>query len=129
MERGWAEQTNNMTFLKRFCVRIVTLMALTVVALFVRHFTAIIFLTSSQFPYFLDFMGLVSGISVSLSGYILPCLFYWKICRPPTYEKFLLVFVMLFGLVGSGVGIYLSIKQLISDVQTNPNPFDGLFHF
>ena len=64
-----------------------------------------------------------------MSGYILPCLFYWKICKPYTSEKVLMIIVMLFGIIGSGVGIYLSIEQLINDVKTNPNPFEGLFHF
>ena len=74
-------------------------------------------------------MSLISCVSVSLSGYILPCLFYWKICKPRVFEKFGLTFIIIFGLVGSVVGIYLSVATLIEDVKKNPNPFNGLFKF
>jgi len=74
-------------------------------------------------------MTIISCISVSLSGYILPCLFYWRITSPHIFEKFILLAVILFGLVGSGVGLYVGIKQMIKDVEKSPNPFKGLFEF
>jgi uncharacterized membrane protein len=74
-------------------------------------------------------MSLISCISVSLSGYILPCLFYWKICKPAVYERVVLVLLIIFGFVGSVIGIYLSVATLIEDVKKNPNPFNGLFKF
>jgi len=74
-------------------------------------------------------MTLISCISVSLSGYILPCIFYWRITSPHILERFILLAVILFGVVGSGVGLYVGIKQMISDVEKSPNPFTGLFVF
>eukprot|EP01119_Soliformovum_irregulare_P021662 TRINITY_DN7265_c0_g1_i1.p1 TRINITY_DN7265_c0_g1~~TRINITY_DN7265_c0_g1_i1.p1 ORF type:complete len:437 (-),score=68.34 TRINITY_DN7265_c0_g1_i1:146-1456(-) len=81
------------------------------------------------FPYFLDIMSLISCLSVSLSCFILPCLFYWKICQPPVFERVLLVIIMLFGIVGAVCGTVVAIEGLVSDVKKNPNPFSGLFDF
>jgi len=81
------------------------------------------------FPYFLDVMSLLSCISVSLSGFILPCLFYWKLCRTSVLEKILLVVIIAFGTIGSAVGIYVNGKALVEDVEANPNPFSSLFKF
>lgn len=71
--------------------------------------------------------------SHALAQQILPCLFYWKLYRPTTREKVQLVLVMLFGLVGSGVGIYVNGTGLVHDVRNawkNGNsPFAGLFRF
>jgi len=82
------------------------------------------------FPYFLDIVSIVTDISVVLSCYILPVLFYWKVCKPRSIVlKILLVLIMIFGIVGSIVGLYLAFGQLIEDVKKNPNPFDGIFRF
>jgi len=81
------------------------------------------------FPYFLDVMSIVSCISVSLSGYVLPCVFYLATCKTNPLEKILLVVIMLFGVLGSGVGLWLGITGMISDIKANPNPFSGLFKF
>jgi len=89
----------------------------------------VLILVALFFPYFLDVMSLLSDISVSLTGFILPCLFYWKICHPPLWEKILLVIVIAFGVVGSTVGIYVSVNSLIDDISAQPNPFKDLFTF
>jgi hypothetical protein len=44
-------------------------------------------------------------------------------------ERVVLILVIIFGLVGSIVGIILSTEDLIKNVKNNPNPFKGLFHF
>jgi len=106
---------NYTTSIRRLILRPIIMVILIAIALF--------------FPYFLSIMSLVSCISVSLSGYILPSLFYWKICNPHKEEKLLLIIVTLFGLVGSIVGIILSTRDLINNVKQNPNPFENLFHF
>jgi hypothetical protein len=36
---------------------------------------------------------------------------------------------MLFGIIGSAVGIYVSMLQLVDNVKSNPNPFADLFKF
>jgi len=100
---------------KRLFWRTIIMVCLVIIALF--------------FPYFLNIMSLVSCISVSLSGYILPCFFYWKICKPSMGEQIWLVFIVLFGTLGSIVGIILSTQDLIKNVQQNPDPFKGLFKF
>eukprot|EP01116_Phalansterium_solitarium_P008869 TRINITY_DN22833_c0_g1_i1.p1 TRINITY_DN22833_c0_g1~~TRINITY_DN22833_c0_g1_i1.p1 ORF type:complete len:480 (-),score=102.68 TRINITY_DN22833_c0_g1_i1:91-1530(-) len=91
--------------LLRLAIRAVTIASLTVIALF--------------FPYFLDIISIVTCVSVSMSCYILPCLFYWQLIRPGVGMKILLVLIMLFGLLGSGVGIYVAIDELI---QARPAP-------
>jgi len=114
VERKWLEdEQGNSPTPKRLMVRTIIMIILIVVALF--------------FPYFLNIMSLVSCISVSLSGYILPCFFYWKICRPSQPEKVWLVIIVIFGLLGSVVGIILSVQDLINNVKKNPDPFSGLF--
>jgi len=90
---------------------------------------AILIVLGIFFPYFLDVMTLISCISVSLSGYILPCLFYWRINSPHIGEQIILLAVILFGVAGSGIGLYVGTKQMITDVSHNPNPFKGLFSF
>jgi hypothetical protein len=49
--------------------------------------------------------------------------------RTSVVEKVFLTMTIAFGLLGSGVGLYDSICNLIADVKLNPNPFAGLFHF
>jgi hypothetical protein len=39
------------------------------------------------------------------------------------------VTIITFGVVGSAVGIYVSMDALIKDVKANPNPFKDLFTF
>jgi len=102
-------------FLMRLIIRGITMTFFVVIALF--------------FPYFLDVMSLLSCISVSLTGFILPCLFYWKICSPGIPEKVFLSLIIFFGIVGSVVGIYVSSESLVANVKAQPNPFSGLFTF
>lgn len=46
----------------------------------------------------------------------MPCLFYWKIYRVKSLrEKLQLSFVIVFGVVGSVIGIYVAISQLVRD--------------
>jgi len=90
---------------------------------------SIVIILAIFFPYFLDVMTIISCISVSLSGYILPCIFYWKINEPHIMEVLILIAIIAFGAVGSGVGLYVGINQLIDDIKQNPNPFKGLFSF
>jgi len=102
-------------FLTRLIIRGIMMAILIVIAMF--------------FPYFLEVMSLLSCISVSLTGFILPCLFYWKICHPNLLEMIILLAVIIFGIVGSGVGIYESSVQLYDKVKENPNPFKDIFTF
>jgi len=102
-------------FLTRLIIRGIMMAILIVIAVF--------------FPYFLEVMSLLSCISVSLTGFILPCLFYWKICHPNLLEMIILLAVIVFGIVGSGVGIYESSVQLYDKVKENPNPFKDIFTF
>eukprot|EP01121_Diplochlamys_sp_Union-15-3_P004608 TRINITY_DN14797_c0_g1_i1.p1 TRINITY_DN14797_c0_g1~~TRINITY_DN14797_c0_g1_i1.p1 ORF type:complete len:431 (-),score=44.33 TRINITY_DN14797_c0_g1_i1:17-1309(-) len=90
---------------------------------------AILIVIGLAFPYFLDIMSLVTDISVTGSAYVLPCLFYWKLFSPAIGEKIFLIFVVLFGIVGSILGIYVAVKGLIEDIKHNPNPFQGIFSF
>jgi len=115
LEERFGGKAKYSEFVSRLIIRGVSMAVFIVVALF--------------FPYFLSVMSLLSCISTSLSGFILPCIFYWRICSPGNAEKVLLVLIVVFGLVGSGVGIYTSLEQLVSDVKAHPNPFDGLFRF
>eukprot|EP01087_Luapelamoeba_hula_P014167 TRINITY_DN4109_c0_g1_i3.p1 TRINITY_DN4109_c0_g1~~TRINITY_DN4109_c0_g1_i3.p1 ORF type:complete len:469 (-),score=48.09 TRINITY_DN4109_c0_g1_i3:28-1362(-) len=81
-------------------------------------------------PYFLQLVQIVTVVSVTISCYLLPPLFYLKVVRPAPYLMiFLCVLTFVFGLVGSGVGLYEGVKQLIDAIHANPNPFKGLFTF
>jgi len=81
-------------------------------------------------PYFLPLMGVVTNVSVTVTSYLLPPLFYVKVVRPtPVIMLIMCIITFLFGLVGSGVGLYEAMKQLIDAVKQNPNPFSGLFEF
>jgi len=62
------------------------------------------------FPYFLDFMGLVTNISVAMTVYVLPVLFYMKLGNPKWWEIPLLWIVIVFSLNGSIVGVYNSVS-------------------
>jgi len=91
---------------------------------------AIFIILAMFFPYFLDMMSIIADISVSVTGYMLPCVFYFLICKPRNPVMIIcLIVVFLFGVVGSGVGLYVSISDMIKDVKANPNPFKGIFHF
>lgn len=50
-------------------------------------------------PYFSDILALISDISYSLTVYILPCLFYWKL-NPPAWEKALLCSCIAYAITG-----------------------------
>eukprot|EP01126_Amoeba_proteus_P030664 TRINITY_DN30261_c0_g1_i1.p2 TRINITY_DN30261_c0_g1~~TRINITY_DN30261_c0_g1_i1.p2 ORF type:complete len:245 (+),score=45.35 TRINITY_DN30261_c0_g1_i1:1579-2313(+) len=77
-------------------------------------------------PYFNDFLSLVSDISVSITIYVLPCLFYWNCVPTPFWEKCLLVLCITLSLVGSFTGLYVGTKTLIQDTNAS---FPGYFHF
>eukprot|EP01118_Nematostelium_gracile_P017826 TRINITY_DN7734_c0_g1_i2.p1 TRINITY_DN7734_c0_g1~~TRINITY_DN7734_c0_g1_i2.p1 ORF type:complete len:444 (+),score=121.57 TRINITY_DN7734_c0_g1_i2:64-1395(+) len=113
LESRFQTQSKGSEFVRRLIIRGITLACFIVISLF--------------FPYFLDVMSLLSCISVSLTGFILPCIFYWRICHPHLPEKILLTSILIFGIVGSAVGIYVAVEGLIGDVKKSPNPFAGLF--
>jgi len=114
VESRWeSSSTYSSGVLKRVVFRVFLMSTLIIIALF--------------FPYFLNIMSIVSDISVSLSGFILPALFYWKICRPPVHHKMLCFIIAAFGIIGSAIGLYVATKQLIDNVHSKPNPFKGLF--
>jgi hypothetical protein len=75
-------------------------------------------------------MSLLSAISISFSGYILPVLFYWYLARPYSMvERFLMVLVFLLGVASCIIGTVISTMSLIDDVKAGGNPFAGLFTF
>jgi len=75
-------------------------------------------------------MTLLSAISISFSGYVLPVLFYYYLVRPDSiFEKLGLAFIMILGVASCVIGTVLSIMSLVDDVKTNGNPFAGLFEF
>lgn len=89
------------------------------------------------FPYFLDLVSILTAISVSLSVYVYPCLFYWKlrtsVPRDGMFKTIMvrigLVLIILFGLAGSGASLASAVPSLIHDVQAGGNPFANLFTF
>lgn len=81
-------------------------------------------------PYFLQLMAFVTDISVTISCYMLPPIFYWAMFRTRNPIMVLaLLLTLVFGVVGSGVGCYTAMKDLINAVKDNPNPFKGIFDF
>jgi len=104
------------SFLMTVIVRSVLVTAFTVIGLFL--------------PYFLPLMGVVTNASVTVTSYLLPPLFYVKVVRPAPWVMLgLCLLTFLFGVVGSGVGLYEAMRQLIEAIENNPNPFSGLFDF
>jgi len=82
------------------------------------------------FPYFLAFIALVTSLSVMCDVYIFPALISWKLSPSKTRgKKVLLIFLVLFGVVGSVSGFYEGIVGFIADVKANPSPWKGMFTF
>eukprot|EP01027_Heterolobosea_sp_BB2_P016050 GEZU01022902.1.p1 GENE.GEZU01022902.1~~GEZU01022902.1.p1 ORF type:complete len:470 (+),score=92.88 GEZU01022902.1:152-1561(+) len=80
-------------------------------------------------PYFGDFMSLIGALGVSAAVYILPVLFHLILNRASVrwYEWIWAIFVLLVGLLGSGLGVYTSIASLVDDIKNNPINWHGFF--
>eukprot|EP01126_Amoeba_proteus_P015046 TRINITY_DN1668_c0_g2_i2.p1 TRINITY_DN1668_c0_g2~~TRINITY_DN1668_c0_g2_i2.p1 ORF type:complete len:360 (+),score=34.22 TRINITY_DN1668_c0_g2_i2:354-1433(+) len=72
----------------------------------------IIILSAVFLPYFSSITALISDISMSLTIFILPCVFYWQAFSPSFFEKVLLFLCILLSLLGSFSGLYLNGKVL-----------------
>jgi len=90
---------------------------------------AVLILLGIVVPYFLEVMGLISSISLTISGYILPCLFYFVVCRPSTPHRVLCVLIIVFGIAACGVGSYSNTVSLIDAIRSHQNPFSCIFYF
>jgi hypothetical protein len=87
-------------------------------------------------PDFLPFMSIISDISVVSVIYIFPPIFYWKICLihwPSGPRKVLMscfmVFIVLFGMAGSALGLRVAIPALISAIKTGGGFFNNFMTF
>ena len=103
-------------------VRVSVIASLTVVAIVV--------------PYFLPMISIVTDISVVFSVYIFPAIFYWKLRTHWRHGAVLtvlqragLVLIILYGLLGSALGLREAIPGLIGAVQQTGNPFANIFTF
>eukprot|EP00735_Rhodelphis_limneticus_P006553 TRINITY_DN1896_c0_g1::TRINITY_DN1896_c0_g1_i1::g.14035::m.14035 TRINITY_DN1896_c0_g1::TRINITY_DN1896_c0_g1_i1::g.14035 ORF type:complete len:448 (-),score=116.99,sp/F4J1Q9/AVT1I_ARATH/28.05/4e-29,Aa_trans/PF01490.13/3.2e-53,PetM/PF08041.6/1.3e+02,PetM/PF08041.6/0.48,PetM/PF08041.6/9.3e+03 TRINITY_DN1896_c0_g1_i1:281-1624(-) len=69
-------------------------------------------------PDFGKFLNLVSSLSSSFTAYILPALFYLKLCghQLSSREKAMNVGVIVFGLIGSFFGTYDAINDIVEDL-------------
>ena len=87
------------------------------------------------FPSLLSFF--TSSFSLTLSVYIFPAVFYWKLRTnsrkhgvvKTVFVRIGLVLIIAFGVAGSGFGLANAIPSLIHAVKTGGNPFKGLFSF
>jgi amino acid permease len=87
-------------------------------------------LVASVVPYFGDILSLVSALSIVVVAFVLPPWFYYLLHPHKTFTTFELatmIFIVVFGVLSSGIGIYYAIKDLVHDVKNNPNPFDNYF--
>lgn len=82
-------------------------------------------------------VSILTAISVVLSVYVFPALFFWKLRTSvarngmvkTVFVRIGLVLIICFGLTGSALSLYSAIPQLIDAVQQNGNPFANLFTF
>ena len=72
------------------------------------------------FPYFTDVMGIITDFAVSLGVFFLPVIFHWRLNNPGFIEKMWMVFVLLFGVVGSVVGIVVTAIDLYHNILDHP---------
>jgi len=91
-------------------------------------FTAMI-IVGLFFPYFTDIMGIITDVSVSLGVFVLPVVFYWRLGSPGMLEKIWMVIVLAFGIIGSVVGIVVTVIDLGNNIRENPINvfFDQIF--
>jgi len=85
---------------------------------------------ASVVPYFGELLSLVSALSVVAGVFIFPPWFYYLLYRHrgfPVSEIMLMIFLGIIGVCASTVGVYYAIKDLIHEIQQNPNPFDHYF--
>eukprot|EP01127_Copromyxa_protea_P002935 TRINITY_DN12847_c0_g1_i1.p1 TRINITY_DN12847_c0_g1~~TRINITY_DN12847_c0_g1_i1.p1 ORF type:complete len:459 (+),score=45.14 TRINITY_DN12847_c0_g1_i1:8-1384(+) len=102
--------------LQRFLIRAPVMTIITVIAMF--------------FPYFLSFMSLITAFSIMCNVYIFPALLSWKLFPPQTIGKrIFLVCLVIWGLVGIASGFYVGILGLISEIRSNPSPWENIFEF
>jgi hypothetical protein len=112
MSRSW----------QMIAVRVTVISILTVVAVVV--------------PYFLPMISIVTDVSVVFSVYVFPAVFYWKLRTSwkrgalfTVLQRAGLVLIILYGLLGSALGLREAIPGLIGAVQSSGNPFAGIFAF
>jgi amino acid permease len=90
-------------------------------------------LVASVVPFFGDILSLVSALSVVVVAFVLPPLFYYKLRPHHPHKPFsrregaTMIFIVLFGVASSAIGIYYAIHDLIDDIRNSPNPFDDYF--
>jgi vesicular inhibitory amino acid transporter len=112
MSRSW----------QMIAVRVTVISILTVVAVVV--------------PYFLPMISIVTDVSVVFSVYVFPAVFYWKLRTSwkrgavfTVLQRGGLVLIILYGLLGSALGLREAIPGLVGAVQSSGNPFANIFTF
>ncbi|XP_077493105.1 uncharacterized protein LOC144104145 isoform X1 [Amblyomma americanum] len=80
-------------------------------------------LTTETVPHFGKVLPLVGSFMVGLTTFILPCVFYYKLCsdtspewkdrKLPTWEKVVLLVTLIAGLIGTIAGTMASIEDLV----------------
>ncbi len=109
--------------LQMVLVRVAIIATLTVIAVVV--------------PYFLPMISIITDISVVFSVYVFPAVFYWKLrvsirrsgAGYAVMQCLGLVLIILFGLLGSALGLREAIPALIGAVKSSGNPFANIFTF
>ncbi|KAL1470950.1 hypothetical protein MTO96_004509 [Rhipicephalus appendiculatus] len=79
--------------------------------------------TTETVPHFGKVLPLVGSFMVGLTTFILPCLFYYKLCSEkspewkertiPTWEKVVILVILVAGLIGTIAGTCASIEDLV----------------
>ncbi|KAH7939862.1 hypothetical protein HPB52_018396 [Rhipicephalus sanguineus] len=75
--------------------------------------------TTETVPHFGKVLPLVGSFMVGLTTFILPCLFYYKLCSQkspetiPTWEKVVILIILVAGLIGTIAGTGASIEDLV----------------
>jgi hypothetical protein len=112
MSRSW----------KMILVRVVIITILTIIAVVV--------------PYFLPMISIITDVSVVFSVYIFPAIFYWKLRTNwkrgavfTVFQRIGLVLIIVYGLLGSALGLREAIPGLIGAVSSSGNPFANIFTF
>jgi len=80
-------------------------------------------------PYFGDVVGFVSALAGIAVAFFLPVLFYFVLNRKliSKAEQVFMISVLVVGVAGTAVGLYVSSVSLIDDIKQNPSPFADFF--
>lgn len=90
-------------------------------------------LTATVIPYFGDIMVLISALTIVAVAFLLPPVLFYRLFHQSKLQPLgaahlaFLVLIVLVGLAGAGTGLYYGVKQLIDDINSNPNPFSHFF--